>query len=181
MTSTVRNDSRIKTNGRNEEEHVEVSIYLLQESPENSKIYKPPTEDDPATIALAESIREKGILEPLVISADNYIISGHRRHKAAEMAELETVPCRRLLNVKRGDGKEASDEYLKLLPEYNRQRKKSYDELLREAVLDINPDDAYSELTKFRRKKAKTKVEAIEIRERGLRFRPPAERCWTRC
>ena len=49
--------------------------------------------------ALAESIREHGILSPLIVrpldgNADKYeVISGHRRLYAAQKAGLETVPA----------------------------------------------------------------------------------------
>jgi ParB/RepB/Spo0J family partition protein len=46
---------------------------------------------------LAQSIRERGILQPLRImklnSGGYRIQSGHRRHAAAQMAGLQTVPC----------------------------------------------------------------------------------------
>ena len=45
---------------------------------------------------LAESIKELGILEPLIVRPveDKYeIVAGHRRFLAAQMAELKEVPC----------------------------------------------------------------------------------------
>lgn len=50
--------------------------------------------------ALAESIKERGILQPLIIralakAADGYeVVGGHRRKRAAEIAGLKSVPCR---------------------------------------------------------------------------------------
>jgi hypothetical protein len=67
--------------------------------------------------------------------------------------------------VRRGDGEKASDEFLKLLREHNRQRIKSRDELLREAVVDVDPRKAHRALTSYRKRKAKVRVERIEIRE----------------
>jgi ParB-like nuclease family protein len=133
-------------------------------SPENQQLYRPVTPDDAETIALAESIRERGVLEPLVISADNYIVSGHRRHCAARLAGLAKVPCR-VDDVRRGDGEKASDEFLALLREHNRQRIKTRDELLREAVIGIDPQKAHRNLTAYRKRKAKVRVETIQIRE----------------
>lgn len=73
-------------------EHVRLfGLNKISPSPENQELYRPVTPDDDATIELAESIRERGILEPLVISADNYIVSGHRRHCAARLAGLTKV------------------------------------------------------------------------------------------
>ena len=46
---------------------------------------------------LAQSIRERGILQPLrvmaLVSGGYQIQSGHRRHAAAQMAGLQMVPC----------------------------------------------------------------------------------------
>jgi len=45
---------------------------------------------------LAESIRNVGILEPLIVRPDGEkfeIVAGHRRFLAAQMAELKEVPC----------------------------------------------------------------------------------------
>ncbi len=39
--------------------------------------------DDPQTIALADSIREFGVKEPIVVTRDGFILSGHRRYAAA--------------------------------------------------------------------------------------------------
>src|SRR5436309_4997274 len=143
----------------------QVSVYGILPSPENAKLYRPVIPDGEATIQIVDSIKENGILEPLVISADSYIVSGHRRHVAARIAGLREVPCRKMLDVRRGDGEKASDDFLKLLREHNRHRVKSRDELLHETILDINPDDEYRALTTHRRKKARVKIKSIEIRE----------------
>ena len=73
-------------------ELVWISIYDILPSPENAELYRPVTPDDPETIRLADSIRAEGVKEPLVITQDNYILSGHRRHVAARMAGLDKVP-----------------------------------------------------------------------------------------
>lgn len=52
-----------------------------------------PRKNDSAVEAVAASIKEYGFLVPLVISADNEIIAGHTRHKAAQALGLKTVPC----------------------------------------------------------------------------------------
>ena len=47
--------------------------------------------------ALADSIREQGILQPLLVTATGggryRIIAGERRYRAARLAKLEKVPC----------------------------------------------------------------------------------------
>ena len=145
-------------------ERLLVPIDQISPSPENAILYRPVTPDDQATIELAESIREYGILDAIVISADGYIISGHRRHCAARIAGEREVPCRKV-SIRRGSGEKASDEFLKLLREHNRQRIKSRDELLCEAVVSGDSRKAHRALTAYRKRKAKIKVPAIEIRD----------------
>ncbi len=52
--------------------------------------------DQQALEELAESVKTKGILEPLLVLEKDgrfEIMAGHRRYKAAQMAYLKTVPC----------------------------------------------------------------------------------------
>ena len=63
-------------------------------APENDDIYKSIAWDDPEIVALARSIKEHGVQEPMLISRDYYIISGHRRRIAAYIAGLKEVPVR---------------------------------------------------------------------------------------
>lgn len=148
---------------------VSFNIYRIRPSPDNTKLYHTVSEADPATIELADSIRERGILEPLVISKDEYIIAGHRRHCAARLAGKLEVPCRKI-NVERGHGEEASDDFLRLLREHNRQRVKSRDEYFREAIIDIDPDTAHKKLAAVRRRASKIKVEPMVLREGRPRY-----------
>ena len=128
----------------------EVPIDQIRPSPENDRLYRPVDEDDGDIRALAESIAQYGVREPLVVSADGWILSGHRRHAAAKLAGLTHVPCRREA-IRRLDD---LDGFVHLLREYNRQRVKSFDELVREEVVSLNPDDTYAELLKHRQEKS---------------------------
>ena len=49
--------------------------------------------NDAGVAKVAESIREFGFLNPITIDANNVIISGHTRLKAAKQLGLEEVPC----------------------------------------------------------------------------------------
>lgn len=92
----------------------------LQAHPENDKIYH-----DHADNELIESVREKGILNPLLITYDNTIINGHRRWDAAKRAGLSTVPVVVF----------PSDDELDILEaliESNRQRQKTNEQIARE-------------------------------------------------
>ena len=97
-----------------ESEHVQIRLLKLSEiypSPENDKLYRPIRRDDPAVIALSQSIAERGLLDALIVTQDGYIVSGHRRHTAAIMAGLTEVPCRQLSIVRK------DQEFLRLLRE----------------------------------------------------------------
>jgi ParB-like chromosome segregation protein Spo0J len=80
--------------------HVPLSSILP--SPENDQLYRPIDIKDIEIVALAKSIRINGVLESLILTADNYIVSGHRRYAAAKLAGLEAVPVRRL-QIRRDD------------------------------------------------------------------------------
>src|SRR5260370_25578240 len=86
-------------------EQLLIRIGAIDPAPENAKLYRLPSPDDPDIVKLADDIKQNGVKEPLVISADNYIMSGHRRHCAAMVAGLTKVPCIRN-NITRGDGEQ---------------------------------------------------------------------------
>jgi len=104
---------------------------MIRPSPENEKLYRPVDPDDPEVKALADSIREHGVQEPLVVTRDCWIISGHRRYVAARLAGLQRVPCR-VHPIRREDH---PDQFIRLLREFNRQRVKSLNEKVREEVV----------------------------------------------
>ena len=136
-----------------------VSITNIQPSPENDDLYRPVLDSDPAIQALAESIRENGLREPLVLSLDGYILSGHRRYVACKLAGLKKVPVR-YENVRRLTQR---DKFLTLLREFNRQRVKSLDEQIRESVIDADPEEARAELREYRREKSKVGHDSLSL------------------
>ena len=137
-------------------------IQQLRPSPENEQLYRTVRADDPEVQQLAESIRQHGVKEPLVVSLDSYIISGHRRYVAAKLAGLRLIPCR--IEPIRHDVD--CDRLLVMLREHNRQRVKSFDEVLREEIVSADPDEAYRELVEYRRAKSRVKVATLDIGER---------------
>ena len=80
---------------------------------------------------LLSSIRENGILVPLVVvPSDDHVswevISGHRRLACAQVLELSDVPC---------EVRHVPDDISRrqTILEYNRQRRKTFTQLMREA------------------------------------------------
>lgn len=54
---------------------------------------KNPRNNDSAVDAVAKSIEQFGFKVPIVIDADNIVVCGHTRLKAAQKLGLESVPC----------------------------------------------------------------------------------------
>jgi hypothetical protein len=129
----------------------------IRPSPENDRLYRPVDSEDPQIIRLAESIRDCGMQEPLLITRDGWIISGHRRYAAASLAGLNAAPCRVEPIYKDAD----HDTFMMLLRECNRQRVKSFDEKLREEVLSDSADDAYEAMLQHRRTQAQRAAEQV--------------------
>jgi ParB-like chromosome segregation protein Spo0J len=135
------------------------SVWSIYTARENDKLYRPVREDDPDIIALAESIAEHGVREPIVVTQDAWVLSGHRRLCAARLARLKEVPCRIEPFRKEDD----PDRFLRLLREYNRQRDKTADEKLREELVTVNADHAYQSLIEHREEQAKVAAPAFTI------------------
>lgn len=137
-----------KVKPKNGRKFRQVSIFSLEVSRLNDYLYHPVNRDDPEIINLAESIRVNGLREPLVINEDLYIISGHRRKVACELAGVFNVPCE-VLPIPID-----SPEFIVMLREYNRQRVKSNDEVIRESILDSNEEiEGMAQSLKVKRKR----------------------------
>jgi hypothetical protein len=168
-TLSVPNDS-----GRAEFEQDQIQIedeihyFRLSEirpSPKNDSLYKPVDRSDPDFIALAENVRINGVLEPLIVSLDGYIISGHRRHAAACYAGLHDAPCR-IAIIGHDDPR-----FIMLLRDMNRQRVKTFSEAMREEILSADPEESYRLLREFREKKSK--IQDVDTITMGARKRRP--------
>lgn len=110
---------------------------------------------------LVQSIRELGIQEPLILSTDGYLLSGHRRYAAARFLGLKKVPVRHTDIL---FGSLTIPDKLKLLKTYNQQREKTPGEKIREQLLEINPEDAYSSLLRRRLKNSRDiKLKNVEL------------------
>lgn len=145
----------------------EYQLCCISPAPENDQLYRAINPDDPEIRELARSISERGVLEPLVISVDGFILSGHRRFTAARLAGLDRIPCR-VVDVSRGDDRDA---FVKLLREYNRQRVKSLDEVVREAIVDTDPEQAHERLLSHRATKSRVYYPKLHMGDRKARKR----------
>jgi len=147
------------------------SINEIHPAGENVLLYdnfSPNSDEDDRKLYF--SIKENGIREPLHVSSDGVILSGHRRYAAATWLGLETVPCIIADDVDYGDL--SHDERISVLAIYNKQRDKSHAEKLREALQDVDPDDAYQNLLSDRQKRRQVKLDDnIEMGKRKKRAR----------
>jgi hypothetical protein len=103
---------------------------VIKPSPENDGLYGK-IEFDDAFSALWNSINDRGLEEPLILTADGYILSGHRRFEACRSLGMSTIPCR----IKHDIRREGNPGYLRELIAYNPQRVKNAGSILREAIL----------------------------------------------
>ena len=97
----------------------------LQPHPKNAEIYGDTDDVDDLDATFKQSVAEKGVLEPLVVTNGKEIVSGHRRWLAARDAGLESVPVR----YSEFDDELAERE---ALIEFNRQREKTPGQVVNE-------------------------------------------------
>ena len=68
-----------------------ISVFALRAYPFNAR-----THSDAQVQQIADSIREFGFTNPILVDRDNMILAGHGRLAAAELLGLTLVPCLRL-------------------------------------------------------------------------------------
>ena len=66
----------------------EIDVNSLKPYPKNAKRH-----DERQIQNVAESIRQFGFVQPIVIDGENVVVIGHCRLEAAKRLGLETVPC----------------------------------------------------------------------------------------
>lgn len=144
----------------------EVCTSAIEPAWHNDELYDPIDPSEPSFLALVRSIQEHGILEPIVVSADGYILSGHRRHAAAEHLGLARIVVRIRHDVSYLGNRE---EFLRLLASYNRQRVKTTTEQLHEEVVLMSPAPS-ARVRQFRRESAAIHDNGVvELRTRKRR------------
>jgi len=104
-------------------------LKFFKPHPNNSEIYSDENQKDD----LYESIKEHGVIQPLVCLMDGTIVSGHRRFNRAKILKHKTIP------VMIVDPRDSSPEgIIEIMLEYNRYRKKTATEIYREALVYQN-------------------------------------------
>lgn len=160
MISTKRRGGKAAQHDRNTK--YTITFFAADEifpSPENDELYGVIRHDEQMT-ALIESIQKRGLEEPLILTLDGFILSGHRRFYACQKLGIDPIPCRIRGDISRAE----CIDYHKALAEYNPQRVKSVGSLLREAMLrDRSPDDTYRAIREFHESSASVDVDFMEV------------------
>jgi len=136
-----------------------VPIDSIKPSPENIELYGEIKHDGQMT-ALIESIKDHGLGEPVLVTADGYIVSGHRRYFAVRKLGWKEVP----VIVRKDVNREGNRQYHKLLVAFNPQRVKTVGTVLMESLLRDTPSsDAYAAL-----RDRSDAAEAIDVQFMGV-------------
>lgn len=120
-------------------DHRCVKLSKIRPSDDNQRIYNRPPAD--RIRELADSIQKNGLLEPIVMTKDCVIVSGHTRFEACKLLGHETIDAYRLKG-KRSDF--TDDEFLELLAHFNNQRVKSDRERIVEKMATTHTLRPYS-------------------------------------
>ena len=148
-----------------------VPIEQIKPSPENEEIYGPIDFDtDPALQSTSDSIKRLGLEEPLILTADYYILSGHRRFVVLQHLGWKEVPVR-FSKIRRDE----STDYHRLLAEYNPQRIKSVASLLSEQFLKSETHVSDDDFHARHYEKAEVEAEFITV-EGSKEIKPIGER-----
>jgi hypothetical protein len=137
-----------------------VKLADLKPSPENDDIYGETTHDDDMQ-RLIDSIEVNGLEEPLIVTKDLYIISGHRRYFALSQIKQPNseVPVR----IKEYRKDERSD-FQRLLTEYNPQRVKTPAMVLREALVRFSARDPRKAIESHYEEASETDVNYLTVK-----------------
>jgi hypothetical protein len=146
--------------------YVRVSLRRLIPAAVNDATYKPIDSADPATVQLAESIRRTGVVDPLVVTEDWVIVSGHRRRVACHLLGITDVLVK-ILPIRSTD-----PTFPTFLVDFNAQRVKTAAEQIREEVIRTNPEDAHNALLAHR--VVETARAHARVHGAGLRVLSPA-------
>ncbi|MBN2450991.1 MAG: ParB N-terminal domain-containing protein, partial [Lentisphaeria bacterium] len=141
-------------------------VWAIRTPPENEVLYRPIRPDDPEIVRMAESIARDGLLQPLTVSGDDYVLDGNRRLCACRVAGIETVPCRVREDLYLGH-----PDFLRVLREFNRQRDKTPQERVREELVNIVPGLAYAGLREHRDRESREAILSDGVPIRAARGR----------
>ncbi|WP_436715803.1 ParB N-terminal domain-containing protein [Roseiconus lacunae] len=112
-----------------------IDVDKIKPSDDNNAVYGA-VEHDEQMNRLINSIRQHGLLEPILVSSDGYIVSGHRRYYAMQEIGYGQVPVRVLSSIQSVGNR----DFPRILVDCNPQRVKSVGAMIRESLLQDNDD-----------------------------------------
>jgi hypothetical protein len=112
---------------------------------------------NPSLDELVASLKAKGQLEPVVVTLDNVLLSGHRRRAAALRLRWRT------LKVRVHPIHSLDPDFEKVLISYNTQRDKSPDVRIREQLMLTDPEKAYRAIVSEREAATQIKAEVLTL------------------
>jgi hypothetical protein len=123
----------------------------------NDAVYGVIDPNDPNLDELARLMENEGQLEPVVLTLDNVMLSGHRRLAVAKRLLWETLKARHHPIHSTNPGFE------RVLVTFNAQRDKSPDVRIREQLVLTDPESAYENLVSERAKSSMVKAEMLTL------------------
>jgi hypothetical protein len=160
---TLRPQTTSKTGAR--PSFVNLPLTDIRPAPVNDLIYGAIDPDSPSLDALAESLREHGQFDPIIISIDHVIISGHRRFAVARRlgwTHIKAV-CEPIHST--------DPNFATVVVTCNEQRDKTPDVRVREQLVLTDPADAHRALVSRRAEAARVKVAPLVLGDRRKRHR----------
>jgi hypothetical protein len=143
----------------------DVPIARIRPAVSNDIVYGAIADNDTSIDELARSLHAEGQLEPVVLSTDRVLISGHRRRAAALKLGWRTLKARTYA-ISSED-----PDFDKILVQFNAQRDKSPDVRIREQLVLTDPEDAYESLVAEREEAARVKAKGLALPDRRQRSR----------
>jgi hypothetical protein len=140
-----------------------VAIADIKPAAVNDVIYGITREDDPKLDDLCVSLAKQGQLEPIVLTLDNVVLSGHRRLAAAKWLEWTELKAR-YHPIRSTD-----PTFEQVLVSYNTQRDKSPHVRLREEIVLADPESAYQQLASEQAEASRVRVGTLALGNRTSR------------
>jgi hypothetical protein len=137
----------------------EVRVEDIKPAVVNDVVYGATDPDDKRLDDLVVAMSKQGQLEPVVLTTDNVLLSGHRRRAAALWLKWETLKAR----YHQPPVHSSDPDFLRLLVTYNEQRDKTPDMRIREQLVLTNPEDAYQALVRERAKAARVSADTLAL------------------
>jgi hypothetical protein len=137
----------------------------IRPAPVNDLVYGEIDPDSPSLDGLVESLREHGQFDPIVVSLDDVIVSGHRRYAAARRLGWTHIAA------VREPIRSTDPAFAAVVVTCNEQRDKTPDVRVREQLVLTDPADAHAALTSRRAEAARVKVAPLVLGDRRKRHR----------